>query len=102
MNEVFWVRWIGRIEGVSWLLLLFVAMPLKYGFGQPLAVRVVGSAHGALFVTFCAVLGWAHLRRRWAILRSLKLFLAALIPFGFLAVDRGLEREELALAPRRT
>lgn len=57
--------WLGRIEGVSLLLLFFVAMPLKHLMDMPLAVRIVGSAHGALFVIYvlaaivmASVLSW--------------------------------------------
>jgi len=84
------VRVVGIIEGMSWLLLLFVAMPLKYGFGQPMAVRVVGMGHGILFCIFVLVLFRAHLSQRWSLKRSGALFVAALIPFGFIFVDRSL------------
>jgi integral membrane protein len=87
---------LGFVEGLSWLLLLFVAMPLKYGLDMPLAVRVVGSLHGGLFVLFVAALGWAHLRLRWSVRRSSLLFLSALLPFGFLFVDRVLDRTRAA------
>jgi integral membrane protein len=56
-------------EGVSYLLLLFVAMPLKYWMGMPLAVRVVGMAHGVLFVLYLVLLARAAkvLGPRWVI-----------------------------------
>ncbi|MEL6184966.1 MAG: DUF3817 domain-containing protein [Myxococcota bacterium] len=88
-----WARWVeslGRIEGYSWLLLLFVAMPLKYVFGFPLAVRIVGSAHGALFVAFVLVLGIAVLKLRWPLKNAAALFATALLPFGFLFAPRWL------------
>lgn len=87
MNVVRWLRFAGIVEGLSWLLLLFFAMPLKYGFGRPEAVQVVGLAHGVLFVTFVLLLGVCHLRRGWSIARSAMFFGAALLPFGFLLVD---------------
>ncbi|MEM1025607.1 MAG: DUF3817 domain-containing protein [Myxococcota bacterium] len=90
MDNVRLVRLVGFVEGCSWLLLLFVAMPLKYGFGQPWAVRVVGMGHGILFCLFVVVLLRAHLSERWGLVRSGILFLAALLPFGFLFVDRSL------------
>ena len=49
-------------EGISFLLLLFVAMPLKYGFGVDMAVRVVGMAHGLLFIAYVVTLGLAWSR----------------------------------------
>jgi integral membrane protein len=50
------LRILGNIEGVSYLLLLFIAMPMKYYFGMPMAVKIVGMAHGVLFVAYCLLL----------------------------------------------
>ncbi len=99
MNVVQLLRIAGIIEGISWLLLLFVAMPLKYGLGRPQAVQVVGMIHGILFITFVLLLGACHFSRRWPILRSALFFVAALVPFGFLFVDRRVQ--EAALTPSR-
>ena len=88
------VRLTGIIEGLSWLLLLFIAMPLKYAFGYPMAVRVVGMAHGLLFTAFVLLLLRAHLDLGWTARRSVGLFLASLVPFGFLFVDRSLRAVE--------
>lgn len=95
-----WVERLGRIEGYSWLLLLFIAMPLKYGFGEPLAVRVVGSAHGALFVSFVAVLAAAFLKLGWPLRNTVALFLTSLVPFGFLWAPRWLPPREDGDGPR--
>ncbi len=84
------VRLVGIIEGISYLLLLGVAMPLKYLAGQPEAVRIVGMAHGVLFIVFSLVLllAWIgkHLTFRWAVLA----FIATLIPFGPWLIDKKL------------
>jgi integral membrane protein len=81
---------VGRAEGSSLLLLLFVAMPLKYVFGLPLAVRLAGSLHGLLFLWFCSTLFGARvelgLRGRTVGL----LLLAASLPFGFSFIERQL------------
>ncbi len=98
MGAVRAVRITGVIEGLSWLLLLFVAMPLKYAFGYPEAVRAVGSAHGFLFVAFVLLLLRAFAERSWSIRRGALLFLAALVPFGFLFVDKTLRAEEAELS----
>ena len=45
-------KWISLIEGLSFLILLGIAMPLKYMFDQPLAVTYVGWAHGILFILY--------------------------------------------------
>ena len=86
-------------EGVSYLVLLFAAMPLKYLFGLPMAVRIVGAAHGALFIVFgiCLLAAWA--RHRWPIARPALVFLSSLVPFGAFLMDRSLKREQQALPP---
>ena len=96
MDSVRALRITSVLEGISLILLFFVAMPLKHGFGMPLAVRIVGSAHGGLFLIFVAVLLWAFLDRKWDIAKGLKLFISCLIPFGFLWAERIL-RDDLQL-----
>jgi integral membrane protein len=91
------VRAIALVEGVSFLVLLFVAMPLKHLGGMPLPVKVAGWAHGALFLLLCAVV--AHTARTipWPPRRSALVIVAALIPFGPFAIDGNLKREQRAL-----
>ena len=64
-------RVIALLEGASFIVLLFVAMPLKYLAGMPLPTRVAGSVHGLLFLLFIAVLIRASAERRWPFRRSL-------------------------------
>ncbi len=90
-------RLTSMLEGISLILLFFVAMPLKYGFDMPLAVRIVGSAHGGLFMIFLAVLLWAHFEKQWSLSKSAQLFVSCLLPFGFLWAER-LVREDRAVA----
>ncbi|BCN94014.1 putative membrane protein YdzA [Thiomicrorhabdus immobilis] len=70
------------LEGTSLLLLLFVAMPLKYQYGMPEYVSLVGRAHGGLFIAFNVVLfyhvGKGHLSETKGFLG----LLASLVPFG--------------------
>lgn len=73
---------INAIEGYSYLLLLFVAMPLKYILGYPLAVKIVGMAHGILFILFCFLLIEAWKKTNWSAKESVLFFVASLIPFG--------------------
>jgi len=82
------------LEGISYLLLLFVAMPMKYLAGQPLAVRVVGSLHGALFI-WLGILVLGGIRSRGKSLGwGARIGLASLIPFGTLVLDRELRAED--------
>lgn len=73
---------IAWLEGASFLLLLGVAMPLKYWMGLPLAVRVVGMAHGVLFLLYSWTLLDAVANRDWRFTRGAWGLLAGLLPFG--------------------
>lgn len=73
-------------EGISYLLLLFIAMPLKYGFGVDMAVRVVGTAHGVLFLAYCVTLALAA--RRLGARLSLLAFVLSLVPAGTFWLER--------------
>lgn len=86
------LRLVGKIEAVSFLVLLGVAMPLKYLAGMPLAVKAVGWAHGVLFIWFCIALGRAKVRAALPLAQALGVFIAALVPFGPFVIDRRLER----------
>ncbi|UTW62418.1 DUF3817 domain-containing protein [bacterium SCSIO 12741] len=87
------LRLITLLEGISWLVLLFVAMPLKYFFDQPEWTKMVGSAHGALFVLFVMLLMKQSMEYNWKFSRSLLLFLSSLVPFGFIYADKRLLKE---------
>ncbi len=73
---------INSIEGYSYLLLLFVAMPLKYLFDMPLGVKIVGMAHGVLFMIFCYYLYKAYIENKIPFKESVVFFIASLVPFG--------------------
>jgi integral membrane protein len=100
MTKLEQLRLIALIEGVSFLLLLFIAMPLKYMAGIPLAVRIMGMLHGVLFVLFIVALIGAASEREWPLKRSLTAFVSSLIPFGTFVFDKSLKSEiELAKQP---
>ncbi len=88
------VRFAAILEGISFLLLLGVAMPLKYLFDQPLAVRYVGMAHGVLFVILCLLLFRAWGDKKLPFKYAVLTFLASLFPFGPFVMDRKLKRLE--------
>ena len=90
------LRLVGIAEGISFLLLLGVGMPLKYFAGLPLAVRIMGSLHGLLFVLFMITLSQVSSKRDWAPQTSLSFLVASVLPFGFLMVDGRLKREMVA------
>lgn len=86
------LRTIGTWEAISYLLLLGVAMPLKYIWHWELAVRVVGLAHGLLWMAYIglAVLGQIDYKWSWKVTGWL--FLASLLPFGPFVADAKLLR----------
>ena len=92
------LRLVGNVEGISYLVLLFIAMPLKYLAGMPLAVRAVGMAHGVLFVLFVVALLHAAAVRRWPLLRTALALASSLVPFGTFVLDRSLWEEEAQAA----
>ncbi|MFC7366276.1 MULTISPECIES: DUF3817 domain-containing protein [Bhargavaea] len=93
------VRAVGIADGVSLLVLLFIAMPLKYMAGMPLAVSIVGAIHGGIFVTYLLALLLAQIVVRWNIIWSVLGIAAAFVPFANFVLDRKFkkmqkEREE--------
>jgi integral membrane protein len=89
------LRFIGFVEGMSYLVLLLVAMPMKYWGGMPMAVRIVGSAHGALFILFfLSVAEVSKARAWWTGSFWGKAFIASIVPFGTFVFDRWLKRRE--------
>lgn len=74
-------------EGISFLVLLGIAMPLKYIWGKPMAVSVIGMAHGVLFMAYIL---WAFLAKqqyKWNLTELFWVLLASILPFGTFVVD---------------
>lgn len=86
--------WMGRLEGVSFLLLLGVAMPLKYLADMPQFVTWVGWAHGLLFVGFLAALGSAHRHAGWPWLTLVGGLAASVLPFGTFVFEARVRKRE--------
>ncbi|MCU0416759.1 MAG: DUF3817 domain-containing protein [Cytophagaceae bacterium] len=82
MNTRTFIRYTALAEGISFLLLLGIAMPLKYYFSMPMAVRHIGMIHGILFfvLIYALYLAWKELK--WSLSFCLWGFLLSLIPFG--------------------
>ncbi|MBF9237047.1 DUF3817 domain-containing protein [Hymenobacter sp. BT683] len=84
------LRLIGFLEGVSLLVLLGIAMPLKYLAGQPTAVRYVGMAHGVLFVLYVLLVVQVAIQYRWSLGKTALALVASVFPFGTFWADRRL------------
>ncbi|WP_373398718.1 DUF3817 domain-containing protein [Algoriphagus halophilus] len=87
-------KWISLIEGISFLILLLIAMPLKYLFEMPMAVKVVGWAHGLLFIVYIyTVFPTAH-KLKWGFSRTFFALIASVLPFGPFIFDRNLKKSQ--------
>ena len=84
-------------EGISFLILVLVAMPLKYIFHIPQAVKIFGWVHGALFISYLyfafEVMGTLKKNFSW----FAKAFVAAILPCGTFVFDKSLKRDEKEL-----
>ena len=84
-------RIIGFVEGISYLALLFIAMPMKYMMGIAIATKIVGMAHGLLFIVFLIILMQAAQKHNFSMKDSMIFFVASLIPFGTFFTDKRLK-----------
>lgn len=94
-------RLVAMAEGISFLLLVFIAMPIKWipalG-GNPMPVRYVGMAHGILFVLYVVLLIRCMVEYNWNIKKAAILFIASILPFGtFYADKKYLKPEEATI-----
>lgn len=95
MRKTFsWFRKIAFAEGVSFIVLLFVAMPLKYFASLPIAVTVIGGLHGLLFIAFVILARQVKSEYKKDFNWLLKAGLASVIPFGTFYMDRQWKKEE--------
>lgn len=85
-------RIIAFLEGISFLLLVFIAMPIKYVGGEPIVVKYVGMAHGILFMAFIYCQFLAYKQQRWDLAFNVFAFVASLIPFGTFVLEYKLEK----------
>lgn len=86
------LRIVGYAEGISFLVLLFIAMPLKYLAGKPEMVRVVGSLHGLLFVLYILQVIQAKIEYSWSMKTLILGIIASVLPFGPFVADAKLFR----------
>ncbi len=75
-------RWLGRFEGLSFIILLLIAMPLKYIWGEPGAVKVVGMAHGVLFMIYLFLANFVAQELEWSKKVWGLAYLSAVLPLG--------------------
>ena len=83
------LRILGFLEGLSFLILLFIAMPIKYFLDEPIVVKIVGQIHGLLFVAFVIFTLILAKEKKWNFAAITgPLLLSSIIPFGTFYVDK--------------
>lgn len=87
-------RVISAIEGLSYLLLVFIAMPIKYLGDNPLYVKIFGMAHGVLFIIFMISLFEVKTRDKWDTGFMFQIFVLSLIPFGAFIIENRVKPKE--------
>jgi integral membrane protein len=87
-------RLISFLEGLSFIFLLAVAMPLKYIGNMPEATKIPGYIHGFLFIAYLFLLIMAAIEMKWSFLKAFLLFLASIFPFGFLIAEFGFLKKQ--------
>jgi integral membrane protein len=102
IKQVRTLRLIGIAEGVSFLVLLLIAMPMKYYFNLPIAVKIVGWAHGALFIAYVAIVFASIKLMKWKLFDLGLALAASLIPLGTFFLDKSWKKREQELASSDT
>ncbi len=81
-------RKLSFLEGVSFLLILFVTMPLKYIFNYPEANKVIGIIHGVLFIGYVVIVFLLQPEQKWSVKDTVIILLCSIIPFGTFWMDK--------------
>ncbi len=98
MNKNFVAKWflrIGVAEAISFLVLLGIAMPLKYLAGMPKAVSVVGMAHGVLFIAYLYFVHECRQAFGWSLKTAALGVISSVLPFGPFIFDNYLKKNNL-------
>ena len=80
-------RIIALLEGLSYILLLFVSVPVKYFLGDPTYVKLLGMPHGILFVAYLGFALYFKQEQNWSMKTHTIILLCSVIPFGTFYVD---------------
>lgn len=87
------LRILALVEGISYLLFA-LTMPLKYMYEMPLPNKIVGMAHGFLFIAYCIMVFVVNQEKKWSFITNFWAYLASLIPFGTFVVDAQIFKKE--------
>jgi len=93
------LRITGFLEGISYLVLLGIAMPMKYAYAMPEPTYVIGMAHGVLFTLYVILVLIVGYQKKWNLITLFWALLASLLPFATFVADRKIfsRADDLAL-----
>ena len=95
MSHLRTLRILAVLEGISYLLLLGICMPLKYIWDIPEPTYPVGLAHGVLFVAYCVWVLLVTLEKKWPFKTMFLAGIASLLPFGTFVADKKIFQKEV-------
>ena len=87
------LRIVSLLEGISYLMLFGISMPLKYMADMPGPNKVIGMAHGLLFVLYILLVIMVKIEHDWGMKKTFLALLASIVPFGTFWADKKLYRE---------
>ena len=87
------LRILGLLEGLSFLLLLGICVPLKYFYDMPEPTKIVGMAHGVLFIAYCVWVVISGKEYRWDLKTITLSLIAGVVPFGTFVADKRFFKE---------
>ena len=87
-------RIVALLEGISFLILLGIAMPLKYVYHMPMAVKIAGMSHGIFFILFVFFLMQVRSEKNWNSKKTSVAFISSLLPFGTFVLDAKVLKKE--------
>jgi integral membrane protein len=93
MSELQKFKLVNKIEGISFIILLFIAMPLKYQFGFPIATKIAGMVHGIFVFAFIYQIIEAKKEAGLTMKEIAKYTILSLIPFGSFYTDKILAKK---------
>lgn len=88
-------RLIAILEGISYLALIFIAVPLKYIYLMPMPNKIMGMTHGVLFIGYVFYLMQVKAERNWDSKKTIIAFIASLLPFGTFVLDAKVLKKEM-------
>lgn len=87
MKKIFIFRIIALLEGLSFIFLVFLGMPLKYFYGNEILVKILGMPHGILFIVYVLTAILLKNKLELNIKKLLIVLIASVIPFGTFYID---------------